>query len=76
MEACNATYAVLQNHNFTALLKPSAVPAYCTLPPIYDEKIAANVYDHVMENGHSQLKEGNMKEIHTYVEDDSLATSN
>ena len=52
-EARDATYAVPQNRNFGALPKPSAQkkaePAYRTLPPIYDEKIASNVYDRAME---------------------------
>ena len=52
-EARDATYAVPQNRNFGAPPKPSAPkkvePAYRTLPPIYDGKIAADVYDHAME---------------------------
>ena len=52
-EARDATYAAPQNRNFAAPPKPSAQkkaePAYRTLPPIYDEKIAANVYDRAMD---------------------------
>jgi hypothetical protein len=52
-EARDATYAVPQNRNFGALPKPvapkKAEPAYRTLPPIYDGKIAADVYDRAME---------------------------
>jgi hypothetical protein len=52
-EARDATYAVPQNRNFGAPPKPSAQkkaePAYRTLPPIYDGKIAADVYDRAME---------------------------
>ncbi|KIM72967.1 hypothetical protein PILCRDRAFT_15665 [Piloderma croceum F 1598] len=52
-EARDATYAVPQNRNFGAPPKPSAPkkvePAYRTLPPIYDGKIAADVYDRAME---------------------------
>jgi hypothetical protein len=48
-----ATYAAPQNRNFAVPPKPTAhkkvEPAYFTLPPIYDEKIAVNVYDHAME---------------------------
>jgi len=51
-EARDATYAAPQNRNFAAPPKPTAQkkaePAYRTLPPIYDEKIAANVYDRAM----------------------------
>jgi len=43
---------VPQNRNFGALPKPAAPkkpePAYRTLPPIYDGKIAAEVYDRAM----------------------------
>ena len=52
-EARDTTYAAPQNRNFGALPKPAAQkkaePAYRTLPPIYDGKIAADVYDRAME---------------------------
>jgi hypothetical protein len=51
-EARDATYAVPQDRNFGALPKPAAPkkpePAYRTLPPIYDGKIANDVYDRAM----------------------------
>ncbi|KIM85117.1 hypothetical protein PILCRDRAFT_5484 [Piloderma croceum F 1598] len=52
-EARDMTYAAPQNRNFSALPKPAAQkkaePAYRTLPPIYDGKIVADVYDRAME---------------------------
>jgi len=43
-EACDATYAVPHNRNFGVAPKPGvqkkAEPAYRTLPPVYDGKIA------------------------------------
>jgi hypothetical protein len=51
-DARDGAYAVPQNRNFGALPKPAAQkkpePAYRTLPPIYDGKIAADVYDRAM----------------------------
>jgi hypothetical protein len=51
-EACDGAYAVPQDRNFGALPKPAAPkkpePAYRTLPPIYDGKIATDVYDRAM----------------------------
>jgi len=51
-EARDATYAVPHNRNFGAAPKPGvqkkAEPAYRTLPPVYDGKIAADVYDRAM----------------------------
>lgn len=51
-EARDAAYAVPQARNFGALPKPAAPkkpePAYRTLPPIYDGKIASEVYDRAM----------------------------
>jgi len=51
-EARDATYAAPQNRNFGTAPKPPAVkkaePAYRTHAPIYDGKIAADVYDRAM----------------------------
>jgi hypothetical protein len=51
-EARDATYAVPKARNFGALPKPAVPkkpePAYRTLPPIYDGKIASDVYDRAM----------------------------
>jgi len=51
-DARDGAYTVPQNRNFGALPKPAAPkkpePAYQTLPPIYDGKIAADVYDRAM----------------------------
>ena len=51
-EARDATYAAPQNRNFGTAPKPPAAkkadPAYRTQAPIYDGKIAADVYDRAM----------------------------
>src|SRR6202035_4010253 len=51
-EARDATYAAPQTRNFGTAPKPPATkkaePAYRTQAPVYDGKIAANVYDHAM----------------------------
>jgi hypothetical protein len=51
-DARDATYAAPQLRNFGTLPKPAPPkkqePAYRTLPPIYDGKIAADVYDRAM----------------------------
>jgi hypothetical protein len=51
-EAHDATYAAPQNCNFGTAPKPpvtkKAEPTYCTQAPIYDGKIAADVYDCAM----------------------------
>ena len=51
-DARDATYAVPQERNFAALPKPSpakkAEPAYRTFPPVYDGKVAADVYNRAM----------------------------
>jgi hypothetical protein len=48
----DATYAPPVNRNFAAAPKPAPVkktkPAYKTLPPVYDGKIATDMYDHAM----------------------------
>ena len=50
--ACDATYAAPQNHNFGTAPKPPAAkkpdPAYRIQAPIYDGKIATDVYDRAM----------------------------
>jgi hypothetical protein len=104
-EARDATYAVPHNRNFGVLPKPVPAkkldPAYRTLPPIYDGKIAADVYDRAMATPvtltqrellslspevRSQVREAtsakrtsnkdsNTKEIHSYVDDEELATA-
>src|SRR6202034_1149093 len=51
-EARNVTYAAPQNRNFGTVPKPPPVkkvdPAYRTHAPIYNSKIAADVYDRAM----------------------------
>ena len=51
-DAKDATYAAPHERNFGGLPKPSAPkksePAYRTLPPVYDGKVAADVYDRAM----------------------------
>jgi hypothetical protein len=53
-EARDATYAVPRDRNFAALPKPppakKSEPAYRTFPPIYDGKVAADVYDRAMSS--------------------------
>jgi hypothetical protein len=53
-DARDGTYAAPQQRNFAALPKPApakkADPAYRTFAPIYDGKIAADVYDHAMSS--------------------------
>ena len=48
----DATYAAPHERNFGGLPKPAAPkkaePAYRTLPPVYDGKVAAEVYDRAM----------------------------
>ncbi len=51
-EVRDATYAAPNHRNFASLPKPNPAkkpePAYRTLPPIYDGKIAEEVYDRAM----------------------------
>jgi len=104
-EARDAAYAVPHNRNYGTPPKPAPAkkpePAYWTLPPIYDGKITADVYDQAMAASvtltqrellslspevRSQVREAtsakrtsnkdaNTKEIHSYVDDDELATA-
>ena len=50
--ACDASYVVLQNHNYAGVFKPpvgkNPEPAYCTFPPVYNDKIVTDVYDCAM----------------------------
>jgi hypothetical protein len=51
-KAADATYVPPTNRNFAAVPKPPPAkknePAYKTLPPVYDGKIATEVYDRAM----------------------------
>ena len=50
--ARDASYAVPQNHNYARVFKPlvgkKPEPAYRTFPPVYNDKIATDVYDCTM----------------------------
>jgi len=51
-KARDASYAVPQNRNYAGAFKPPVgkkpEPAYRTFPPVYDDKIATDVYDRAM----------------------------
>ena len=50
--AQDTSYVVPQNHNYAGVFKPPVSkkpePAYRTFPPVYNDKIATEVYDRAM----------------------------
>jgi len=56
-KSTNATYAPPRERNFATPPKPANAkkpePAYRTMAPVYDDKIATNVYDRAMDRNYS-----------------------